>query len=83
MEIDEEVLKLFEDVRKNGIKTTKIIVKDKVFNIETDVYNMFIKNCEETVEAFLERIQPEDDDEASYLMSRYINNLLEEGKRKF
>lgn len=78
MKIDKEVLKLFKHIRKYGTETVEVNANGRIYNVEVDVYNIFTQNCTESPEDFLTRIQPKDDDEASYRMSLHVSALLRE-----
>ena len=80
MKIDKDVFKLFEELQKNGIKTVEVNANGKIYHVEADVYEVFIKYCTESPEDFLTRIQPEDDDAASYQMSIYANRVIGESR---
>ena len=56
MKIDKDVFKLFEELQKNGIKTVEVNANGKIYNVEADVYEVFIKYCTESPEDFLTRI---------------------------
>lgn len=75
MKIDDEVFELFKKIQENGPETVDVNANGQIYHVEADVYDAFIRNCEESSEDFLTRIQPVDDD-ASYRMSLYVNDLL-------
>ena len=82
MKIDPYVLEAIQEYVKNGPETVDVNADGKIYHVEMDVYNVFIRNCTESPEDFLTRIKPEDDDAASYLMSRHVNDLLRERNKQ-
>lgn len=82
MKMDGEVLRIFEEIRRNGTDTVEVSANGKIYHVEVDVYNVFTRNCKESPENFLARINPEDDDAASYRMSIYASRVIRERKRR-
>lgn len=74
---EEELALTMELIKENGLDTFTCEVDGKAYNILAMDYNDFVEICKnETIEDFIRRVQPADDNELSYLIGQYLSQKL-------
>lgn len=73
----EEIKQILQELREQGLNTIDIEVDKIKYNMLTMDYNDFKEICtEETIEDFIRRIKPRDDNELAYLVGIHLGQIL-------
>ena len=75
--LKEEIEEILEDLREKGLNIIEIEVDNRRYNILSMDYNDFKElSKDETIEEFIRRVEPEDDNELAYLVGTHLSKLV-------
>ena len=75
--LKEEIEEILEDLREKGLNIIEIEVDNRKYNMLTMDYNDFKElSKDETIEEFIRRVEPEDDNELAYLVGTHLSKLV-------
>lgn len=75
--LKEEIEEILEDLREKGLNIIEIEVDNRRYNILAMDYNDFKElSKDETIEEFIRRVNPEDDNELAYLVGTHLSKLV-------
>ena len=75
--LKEEIEEILEDLREKGLNIIEIEVDNRRYNILSMDYNDFKElSKDETIEEFIRRVNPEDDNELAYLVGTHLSKLV-------
>ena len=75
--LKEEIEEILEDLREKGLNIIEIEVDNRKYNMLTMDYNDFKElSKDETIEEFIRRVNPEDDNELAYLVGTHLSKLV-------
>lgn len=75
--MSEEIKQILQELREQGLNTIDIEVDKIKYNMLTMDYNDFKEICkEETIEDFIRRVKPRDDNELAYLVGTHLSKLV-------
>ena len=75
--LKEEIEEILEDLREKGLNIIEIEVDNRKYNMLAMDYNDFKElSKDETIEEFIRRVEPEDDNELAYLVGTHLSKLV-------
>ena len=75
--LKEEIDEILEDLREKGLNIVEVMIDDRKYNMLAMDYNDFKElSKDETIEEFIRRVEPEDDNELAYLVGTHLSKLV-------
>ena len=75
--LKEEIEEILEDLREKGLNIIEIEVDNRKYKMLAMDYNDFKElSKDETIEEFIRRVEPEDDNELAYLVGTHLSKLV-------
>ena len=75
--LKEEIEEILEDLREKGLNIIEIEVDNRKYKMLEMDYNDFKElSKDETIEEFIRRVEPEDDNELAYLVGTHLSKLV-------